>query len=591
MSLQSNNYRVNKAPESEEIYSSDGIVSSSLEEIIRQQTQALEEFRGDDLIHLGDIQEETSMEEEDDLSCSQSSGRHEAYELDSTHVWSECEDCGSGKDVHGSIKAIKEEASRVDAVIALDQLDTMKEELENLRKELSGRDSEIKGLRTKIQVKDSKISTLELERQLHRADMGCDIDDGEELDDPLIVFSHSSATSSPDNTPDKEANSRYSRMEAAKAPSLPEAKPLASYSPIRKNLSEVLLDEQRQSPNMSALSRMGTKKERSLVSPPSPVRLNVTQRPAGVDSSSALAQRPDELSSVFGSEVSATDRESAYSIQAGNIPPAKIVQHIGNRYHHKQANGLHDGHMLQARSLLPESHVFTPVEEASLYTPSRRAESPYLLVPVTRVSSHPELDYQEYMRKFNGTPLTARSIDMASVSMSSCSRSRVEVGAASHSPSYSKNPYPRFQSGPKSCHSATRKSVARKYQAESFDSGTGTKTCMTLPKGNLLKLFKRRGSRQSEELSEEHSSEAEELAQLLRTSLETSDELRKRLAMINSYYENVVKEMQQSLEANNEDRQKMEAELGNEIASLKLAMKNEAIAKRFKQKAVKHHQK
>ena len=167
----------------------------------------------------------------------------------------------------------------------------------------------------------------------------------------------------------------------------------------------------------------------------------------------------------------------------------------------------------------------------------------------------------------------------------------MEVGAASHSPSYSKNPYPRFQSGPKSCHSATRKSVTRTYQAESFDSGTGTKTCMTLPKGNLLKLFKRRSSRQSEELSEEHSSEAEELAQLLRTSLETSDELRKRLAMINSYYENVVKEMQQSLEANNEDRQKMEAELGNEIASLKLAMKNEAIAKRFKQKAVKHHQK
>lgn len=69
-----------------------------------------------------------------------------------------------------SIEAIREEASRVDTVIALDQLDSIKEELRSTKRRLVSKSIELAELRALIKVKDMRLGTLELERDLYKAD-------------------------------------------------------------------------------------------------------------------------------------------------------------------------------------------------------------------------------------------------------------------------------------------------------------------------------------------------------------------------------------------------------------------------------------
>lgn len=65
------------------------------------------------------------------------------------------------------IEALQEQASHVDAVIALDNLQTTKNELQNVASELRHRNEEIDQLKSTVKVLENKISNLELERDLH----------------------------------------------------------------------------------------------------------------------------------------------------------------------------------------------------------------------------------------------------------------------------------------------------------------------------------------------------------------------------------------------------------------------------------------
>jgi len=93
--------------------------------------------------------------------------------LDSKFSWSDDDNSeleGYGLSIHDSILAIQKEASKVDAIMAVDQLDTLKEELRTLRRQLNNRTAEVEELQALVHLKDSRIGTLELERDLYKAD-------------------------------------------------------------------------------------------------------------------------------------------------------------------------------------------------------------------------------------------------------------------------------------------------------------------------------------------------------------------------------------------------------------------------------------
>ena len=69
--------------------------------------------------------------------------------------------------IQSVIESIEEQASHVDVVIALDRLQTVKSELQSVTNELLNRNAEVGELQNQVKVLESKIATLELERDLH----------------------------------------------------------------------------------------------------------------------------------------------------------------------------------------------------------------------------------------------------------------------------------------------------------------------------------------------------------------------------------------------------------------------------------------
>jgi hypothetical protein len=78
---------------------------------------------------------------------------------------------GFGINVYESIRAISKEASKkIDAVLAVDHVDQLQEELRKLRSEMKRRHDEFSDLKGVVHMKDHQIGTLELERDLYKAD-------------------------------------------------------------------------------------------------------------------------------------------------------------------------------------------------------------------------------------------------------------------------------------------------------------------------------------------------------------------------------------------------------------------------------------
>jgi hypothetical protein len=91
-------------------------------------------------------------------------------------MWSDDEDDSfpmGGSDrggIRASIEAIRQEASRVDAVMALNKLDTLQQEKNSLTRAMKNRSAEMDEMRALIRLKDDRLATLELERDLYKAD-------------------------------------------------------------------------------------------------------------------------------------------------------------------------------------------------------------------------------------------------------------------------------------------------------------------------------------------------------------------------------------------------------------------------------------
>lgn len=143
-------------------------------QLLSNHDKAILQLRKAELNHLRGVSSSTDEDTEDVNGDVSSNFGH--LELDSTYAWSDCSDSSSisgqmDGDVHDSIEAIRVEASRIDTIMALDQLDTMKQELNSIKKELDTRRLEVQDLRELVALKDDLLCTMELERDLYKAEV------------------------------------------------------------------------------------------------------------------------------------------------------------------------------------------------------------------------------------------------------------------------------------------------------------------------------------------------------------------------------------------------------------------------------------
>jgi chromosome segregation ATPase len=155
---------------------------ASLQEVVRLQGDAISELR------KTQTQTQTQADTKTSTVCQsfrdnaaipddQCESYDYSFDLGSTgHMWSDDEDdsfsmggsdCGG---IRASIEAIRQEASRVDAVMALNKLDTLQQEQNSLTRAMQNRTAEMDEMRALIRLKDDRLSTLELERDLYKAD-------------------------------------------------------------------------------------------------------------------------------------------------------------------------------------------------------------------------------------------------------------------------------------------------------------------------------------------------------------------------------------------------------------------------------------
>jgi hypothetical protein len=92
----------------------------------------------------------------------------ESDEIDSTALNLD----GTDSEIQAAINKIRKEASRMDTVIALDQLNTLQTELEVVTKALHERSVETEDLRIQLEEMEERVACLELERDLYKADTG-----------------------------------------------------------------------------------------------------------------------------------------------------------------------------------------------------------------------------------------------------------------------------------------------------------------------------------------------------------------------------------------------------------------------------------
>lgn len=109
----------------------------------------------------------------DDDICNTGKKINFDFELRSDFAWS---DDGSERDglcfsdIHDSVAALREEASTLDAIFAVDQIKTLRAEVASLQRELAFKNEELDELRELVSLKDAIIGTLELECDLYKAD-------------------------------------------------------------------------------------------------------------------------------------------------------------------------------------------------------------------------------------------------------------------------------------------------------------------------------------------------------------------------------------------------------------------------------------
>ena len=598
-------------------------LSSTLQSMIQRQASTMVELRKSEMTEI------TAVETTEDSKCDseEQSACQAAFELGSTHVWSESDETSlpavsPGSDFHDSIEAIREEASRVDAAIALDQLDTMRSELESLRKELSCRDSKIRGLRAIIQVKDNRLSTLQLERELYKADVGCDESDSAYSLEPQLIPTWSSSSqismtaecSTPDSRKlprspqgsmgrhsipgNRKTNRSTSAPDSSQTFIAADLKVQGNHKPQRsagpassqtpsadRSISDGLKEQTSVASSSLAPSLVVPSGTGSLI-------IRTTKQAPATRTSIDLSHQQESPPNAFRNPSSRELPRSRAIIMptsrtASSHPPIESSQPVSRQESSAVLPMFTE--MPPTAPHYPESHRWQHTIGCSHV---RGSSAGMVAVPQPRqlhadTATTPHREETTYL-------VMSMQDDMSIASCStSTSRSRLRHAQMQfpedHSAAAPNHRPPRAK--------VTRSRSSKKNQSRdglTFDD-SGNKTCLPVPKpSRLLRPLRKKNSGSNYPGKEEDASSkdlssigsckvrTDELTNLLRTSLETSEELRKRLAMVSTYYENVVEELQSNLRTNNAERGKVERNLLHQIAALKRARRNTIEESKFR---------
>ena len=142
----------------------------SYKQLLTKQDNVILQIRKAELDHRRGL---SCDDDETEPSQSETSSNFGRLELGSTYEWSDSSSLSSPleSDFHDSIEAIRQEASRIDTIMALDQLDTMKQELNSVKRILEARRMEVHDLRELVSLKDDLLCTMELERDLYKGEV------------------------------------------------------------------------------------------------------------------------------------------------------------------------------------------------------------------------------------------------------------------------------------------------------------------------------------------------------------------------------------------------------------------------------------
>jgi predicted nuclease with TOPRIM domain len=142
---------------------------ASLQELVRLQGDAISELRKTQ----ADTKSTACQSRDNAITPDDECKSYDwSFDLGSTgNMWSDDEEDSSDRGgIRASIEAIRQEASRVDAIMALNKLDTLQQEQTSLTRAMENRTAEMDEMRALIRLKDDRLATLELERDLYKAD-------------------------------------------------------------------------------------------------------------------------------------------------------------------------------------------------------------------------------------------------------------------------------------------------------------------------------------------------------------------------------------------------------------------------------------
>ena len=423
-----------------------------------------------------------------------------------------------------AVDAIREEASRVETALAIDQIQTCYNEIHSLTNLLDAQSEQIRYLKKEMKTKDERLATLELERDLAKAD----------------IESLKAIRAAPVSAPNKRLNDDIDTTSSSRSVRL---KDVGTYT------EDVYLD------------------------------------------------LPEARQSFEDSSSSATIGSAT---RAHSMMVKKHLEQRGARqFQHRPPVPRH----IEAR--VPQS-ASTSSNERSVKKPKHRIKfevvspscSKTLLPTVAEVSSqvrNPVTDQRQTQVYLNAaesessqstlykSKITTQNSIISSVSAPSQSPGTVRDATKPLGPITRHGLRPMIKRSKSLClNTLSRRSVGSIMEED--EQRRKKRLCCVPP------LFRRktpplinRGREDStrtnivvKKISESGSLQAqvEELAQRLKLSVDNSEGLRKRLAMISYYYENTVRRLQDNIVSLKKEMAKMEADLVKQVASVDRKRRN-----------------
>jgi hypothetical protein len=378
----------------------------------------------------------------------------------------------AGSDLHDAIEAIREEASRVDTIMALNQLDTMRQELDTVKRELQNRGAQVRELHTLVSLKDDRLSVLELERDLYKAD--------------ATRMQMERKNNNPNNKNSGDSNTRYLDRKSSSSSTTSLSSHLQNnnppgpsvggmndspYSGISKKNIHVILDDISEASSIIRLPAVQPIRSEPIFRPTT----RSTSIPTYTEGSTRFIQKAHSLSTS----------SSQHQRGTGSVEDPSSVS-----LSHHSGQSRDKSHRRQKPLPQQPRHPDAP--------PTKEASKACLHFPKP----------PQFLSR----------------------RKKQSSGKKPH------EEYPRPQ----------KQQHARPYHRSSQFPPPSSST-------SSLSTIKLHGISAKEQ--------ADELQRLLRTSLKTADELRKRVAMLNRYYEDLIRRL-------NTDQENMERDLVEQICAI-----------------------